>query len=93
VRRALKFFALAVLILLLAALTIAAFLLYREAETSAYQAHRLTKLADELSWEVKSGPNGGLHSPQSGPYDVRLGYSRLPELLHNLVIHGFYVHA
>ena len=92
-RRALKFFALAVLILLLAALTIAAFLLYREAETSAYQAHRLTKLADELSWEVKSGPNGGLHSPQSGPYDVRLGYSRLPELIHNLVIRGFHVHA
>ncbi|MDQ3184911.1 MAG: transglycosylase domain-containing protein, partial [Pseudomonadota bacterium] len=92
-RRALKFFFLAVLILLLAALTIAAFLLYREAETSAYQAHRLAKLADDLTWELKSGPNDGPHSPQSGPYDMRLGYSRLPELIHNLVMHGFHVHA
>lgn len=92
-RRALKLFALAVLILVLAALTIAAFLIYRETETSAYQAHRLAKLADELSWEVKSGPSGDPYFPQSGPYDLRLGYSRLPELLHNLVIHGFHVQA
>lgn len=92
-RRALKFFALAVLILVLAALTIAAFLIYRETETSAYQAHRLAKLADELSWEVKSGPSGDPYFPQSGPYDLRMGYSRLPELLHNLVIHGFHVQA
>ncbi|MGH8761862.1 MAG: transglycosylase domain-containing protein, partial [Nitrosospira sp.] len=92
-RRALKLFALAVLILVLAALTIAAFLIYRETETSAYQAHRLAKLADELSWEVKSGPSGDPYFPQSGPYDLRLGYSRLPELLHNLVMHGFHVQA
>ncbi len=79
--------------LFLAALTIAAIFLYWEAKTSTYQAHRLGKLAVYLSWEVKSGPNGDPHFPQSGPYDVRLGYSRLPELLHNLVIHGFHVHA
>ncbi|MDN5753065.1 MAG: transglycosylase domain-containing protein [Nitrosospira sp.] len=93
VRHIFKFFAFAVLILFLAALTIAAIFLYWEAKTSTYQAHRLTKLADDLSWEVKNGPNGDLHFPQSGPYDVRLGYSRLPELLHNLVINGFHVHA
>ncbi|SCY71915.1 Transglycosylase [Nitrosospira sp. Nl5] len=92
-RRALKFVALVVLILLLTALTIAAFLIYRETETSAYQAHRLAKLADELGWEVKSGPNSDSHFPQSGPYDMRMGYSQLPELIHNLVLHGFHVHA
>lgn len=92
-RRALKLLALVVLILLLVALTIAAFLLYWEAETSTYQARRLGKLADELSWEVKSGPNEDSYFPQSGPYDIRLGYSRLPELIHNLVIQGFQVQA
>ncbi len=92
-RRALKFFVLAILILFLSALAIAAFLLYRETETSEYQAHELAQLANYLSWEVKSGPNGDPYFPQSGPYDVRLGYSRLPELLHNLVMHGFHVHA
>ena len=92
-RRALKFLALAVLILFLAALSIAIFLLYRETETSAYQARELAQLANSLSWEVKSGPSGDPYFPQSGPYDVRLGYSRLPGLLHNLVVNGFYVHA
>ena len=92
-RRALKFFALAVLILFLVALTIAVFLLYRETETSAYQARELAQLANELNWEVKNGPNGDPYFPQAGPYDVRMGYSRLPELLHNLVMHGFHVQA
>jgi membrane peptidoglycan carboxypeptidase len=93
VRRALKFLALTVLILFLVALTIAVFLLYRETETSAYQARELAQLAGQLNWEVKSGPNGEPYFPQAGPYDVRMGYSRLPELLHNLVMHGFHVQA
>ena len=93
IKRTLKFFALAVLILLLIALALAAFFIYRETETSAYQAHHLAKLANDLRWEVKNGPNGGLHLPQAGPYDMRLGYSRLPELLKNLTERGFHVHA
>ena len=92
-RHALKFFALAVLILFFAALAIAVFLLYRETETSAYQARELAQLANHLNWEVKNGPNGDPYFPQAGPYDVRMGYSRLPELLHNLVMHGFHVQA
>ena len=74
-------------------LTIAAFLVYQEAETSAWQARYLARLAKELRWEVKSGPNGDLHLPQAGPYDVRLGYSRLPEVLPRLKQQGFQVTA
>ena len=29
--------------------------MYREVETSTYQASHLSKLADELGWEVKEG--------------------------------------
>ena len=54
-RRALKLFAFAVLILLLIALAITAFLLYREAETSAYQAGYLTWLLEEVHWEMTPG--------------------------------------
>jgi membrane peptidoglycan carboxypeptidase len=79
--------------LLFIALALTAFFIYRETETSAYQARRLAKLAQELRWEVKSGPNGGLHLPQAGPYDMRLGYSRLPEFLQNLADRGYHVHA
>ena len=79
--------------MLLIALAFTAFFIYRETETSTYQAHRLAKLANDLRWEVKSGPNGGLHLSQAGPYDMRLGYSRLPEFLQNLTDRGFHVHA
>ncbi|MBA4142701.1 MAG: transglycosylase domain-containing protein [Nitrosospira sp.] len=92
-RRALKFFALAVLTLLLAALVIAAFLLYREVETSTYQARHLARLADELRWEIESGPNNGPHFSARGPYDIRMGYSRLPDLVQHLAGYGFEVRA
>lgn len=92
-RRALKIFAFSVLILLLAALSFAAFLVYREIETSAYQARRLSQLANELGWEVKSGANNDLILSQAGPYDIRMGYSRLPGLLESLGKHGFQVQA
>jgi membrane peptidoglycan carboxypeptidase len=93
IKTALKPRTLAILFLLLITLTIAAFLIYREAETSAYQAHYLARLAKDLHWEMKSGFNSDLHIPQAGPYDVRLGYSRLPALLPHLVEQGFQVKA
>ncbi|WON73194.1 transglycosylase domain-containing protein [Nitrosospira sp. Is2] len=91
-RRVLKLFAFTVLILLLVALSIAAFLLYREAETSAYQARHLTTLLQDVRWEMQPG-RSDLHLSQAGPYDIRLGYSRLPELLQSLTKHGFEVQA
>jgi membrane peptidoglycan carboxypeptidase len=93
VRRILRFLAFAVLTLLFVALVIAAFLLYREVTTSSYQARQLWNLADDLRWEMKSGPSDQPHFPQAGPYDVRLGYSRLPELLQHLAKYGFEVQA
>jgi membrane peptidoglycan carboxypeptidase len=92
VRRVLKLFAFAVLILFLIALSIAAFLLHREAETSAYQARYLTRLLEDVHWEMKPG-RSDLRPAQAGPYDIRLGYSRLPELLQSLTKHGFEVQA
>lgn len=91
-RRALKLLALSVLFLLLVSSCVAAFLAYREIETSAYQARRLSRLAGELHWEIKEGASEPLLS-QAGPYDLRLGYSRLPELLQHLTNYGFQVHA
>ncbi|HEX8874317.1 MAG TPA: transglycosylase domain-containing protein [Nitrosospira sp.] len=92
-RRILKLFAYGVLVLLLVVAGVAAFLLYREVETSTYQARHLARLAGELRWEVKDGPNDDPLPSQAGPYDMRLGYSRLPDLLQHLDKHGFKVHA
>ncbi|ODT73948.1 MAG: glycosyl transferase family 51 [Nitrosomonadales bacterium SCN 54-20] len=96
VRRAFRFFTPRVLILLFAAFSVAVFLVHREIGTSWYQAWRLSKLAGDLKWEMRSGPDedfARLALSQSGPYDIRLGYSRLPRLLQNLEKHGFEVQA
>jgi membrane peptidoglycan carboxypeptidase len=93
IKRILKLFAITVLVLIFLALALAAFLIYRETETSAYQAEQLAKLARDLHWEIKNGPNGGVQLPQSGPYDLRLGYSRLPEFIQKLNERGFHVRA
>ena len=93
VKRTLKPLPLGVLALLVIASSIAAFLVYREIETSAFQAGYLARLSKDLRWEMKSGVNAGLHIPQAGPYDVRLGYNRLPELLPHLTEQGFQVKA
>ncbi|SFW18329.1 Membrane carboxypeptidase (penicillin-binding protein) [Nitrosovibrio sp. Nv17] len=81
------------LILFVAALMGAAWFLVREAETSEYQARYLAGLSGELGWEMKGGAAGDFHFPQSGPYDLRLGYATLPGLLRNLAAQGFHVHA
>ncbi|HJT52085.1 MAG TPA: hypothetical protein VJ734_09130, partial [Nitrosospira sp.] len=79
-RHSLKIFSPSALILLAAALAVAGVLVYREIETSTYQARRLSGLANGLRWEIKDGPDGGLSLlRQEGPYDLRMGYSRLPE--------------
>ena len=67
-----------------AAFVVFSILAYREAETSAYQARYLSRLAGELRYEVKKGPNASLLIRQAGPYDVRLGYSRLPAMITRL---------
>ena len=64
-----------------------------ETESSAFQARYLSRLAKELDWTVKSGPNPDLNIPQAGPYDERLGYSRLPSMIPRLSGQGFQVSA
>jgi membrane peptidoglycan carboxypeptidase len=95
-RRTLEFLAFSFLILLLVVVGVAIFLIYREVETSAYQAHHLAKLAEDLRWKVEGGaadPADMALLTQAGPYDLRMGYSRLPEMLQNLAKYGFHVSA
>ncbi|MBN9126026.1 MAG: glycosyl transferase family 51, partial [Nitrosospira sp.] len=95
-RRTLEFLALSFLILLLAVAGIVIFLIYLEMGTSAYQAHYLAKLAEDLRCEVEKGaadPAEAALLTQAGPYDIRMGYSRLPEMLRNLTKHGFQISA
>jgi len=60
-----------------------------EAYYSELQARLFSGIAQRISFRVEPGINQGLWLPQSGPYDVRLGYSRLKETLPYLVSSGY----
>lgn len=57
---------------------------YYETQTSFLQAKYLSRYADGLQYHVEQGENASLIFPQKGPFDNRLGYSRIPEILATL---------
>ncbi|MBU1395534.1 MAG: transglycosylase domain-containing protein [Gammaproteobacteria bacterium] len=69
------------ILLLLAGL---AGLLVWELLSSALEAKYLTKTAQKMTWQVRPGPAERIRYPGEGPYDVRLGYSKLPDYLARL---------
>lgn len=70
-----------VILLLLAAM---AGLLAWELLSSALEAKYLTRTAQKMTWQVRPGPSDRIRYPGRGPYDVRLGYSKLPDYLARL---------
>lgn len=93
IKRAFRRASIAVLILASLALVILGILFFRETESSTFQADYLSRLAKDLRWTVKSGPNPALSIAQAGPYDERLGYSQLPAMIPRLAGQGFQVSA
>jgi membrane peptidoglycan carboxypeptidase len=55
-----------------------------EARTSGFQARMLSSLAEAASYDVGAGKNPDIVFPAAGPYNRRLGYTRLPEMIHRL---------
>ncbi len=74
--RTLKF---KVFLVFLIVLAIAAGLVAGEMHTSHFQAEYFSKIASKLTYKVAQGPSKAIRFPKTGPYDERLGYSRLPE--------------
>lgn len=62
-----------------------------EMHTSKLQARRISRYAASLSYSLRAGPSDSIVFPGSGPYDQRLGYSRLPQLLDRLRSRGMEV--
>jgi membrane peptidoglycan carboxypeptidase len=78
---------------LLLLLTLCVYLLYRELETSELQARFFAKLSGEASFVLESGASSQIRFPASGPYDERLGYSRLPLIFEKLTTNGYLMAA
>jgi len=62
-----------------------------EMRTSAVQALVLSQAARVLTYRVAPGPSPSVTYPQTGPYDVRLGYTRLPDFVDRLEAGGYRV--
>ncbi|MDR7149267.1 membrane peptidoglycan carboxypeptidase [Hydrogenophaga palleronii] len=70
---------------------LAVVLLSHEAHTSRWQAWALQRYAAPLGFEVAPGPSEHIRFPKHGPFDERLGYTRIPAFLTSLQARGFEV--
>jgi membrane peptidoglycan carboxypeptidase len=70
---------------------IAAYLAWQEMRNSHWQAKYLTKIAQESTFTVEDGPNPTPWFPSYGPYDSRLGYTRINAIAENLTRNGYSV--
>lgn len=80
----------AVCLVVVAALVLAVRHEFRE---STLQAHFFSTLAAKMRWQVEPGANPAAWFPPAAPYDQRLGYSRLPDMLSRLREAGYTVRA
>ena len=62
-----------------------------ELRTSALQAWLLPRYTARIQYEVADGPSKSIAFPRSGPFDDRLGYSRIGEFQSRLQARGFEV--
>ena len=70
--------------LLVLLLTALALFIRWEMRHSVLQARYLSAWARQLGFTLEPGPASGNRYPQAGPYDERLGYTRLPTHLQRL---------
>ena len=73
----------------LACLLLLAILGFAETRTSWLQSRWFSRLARGATYQVLVGPNPDARFPGHGPYDERLGYTRLPEMLGRADSAGF----
>jgi membrane peptidoglycan carboxypeptidase len=79
------------LIILFGLLAVAALLVNNELRSSQWQARYLSELGRELTFRLEPGPSPSIRFPQSGPYDERLGYSKIPAFTQFLTAHDYQI--
>ena len=67
--------------------------IYYEMEHSMLQARFISSMAQEMRYQVEPGQasEDEIHYPGSGPFDVRMGYTALPEFLTTLHDKGYII--
>ena len=64
-----------------------------ELVSSALEAKYLAKTAQKMTWQMQPGPSKRILYPGQGPYDIRLGYTKLPGYLERLEKAGWQIDA
>ncbi|NMM10629.1 MAG: penicillin-binding protein [Polaromonas sp.] len=72
-------------------LVLLAFLVNAEFRSSRWQARYLSRLGRELTFQPEVGPSPSIRFPKSGPYDERLGYSKIPAFTQFLSAHDYLI--
>ncbi|WP_299708420.1 transglycosylase domain-containing protein [uncultured Pontibacter sp.] len=62
-----------------------------EARTSRLQARELSRFAATLTYQVEPGASDAIIYPKHGPFDTRLGYAQLPQLIDRAQARGMEV--
>ena len=79
------------LLILLIIASVAGLLAVREMHSSEYQAQYFSNIGKGLNFKVGKGSSPAIRFPKFGPYDERLGYSKIPEYAKLLTAHDFVV--
>ncbi|MBI2381240.1 MAG: penicillin-binding protein [Gammaproteobacteria bacterium] len=79
-------------ILLLLTASISA-LVYQEVRSSRLQSWWLSRYADQLGYSLQAGGSPAIHYPRQGPFDRRMGYAYLPDMLPRLSARGYGISA
>lgn len=79
-----KLYRLALLFIGMSAGYLAYLLIADELQTSRLQARFMTNFVSGLKFTVEPGPSQAIRFPQTGPFDQRRGYTRIPEFVSRL---------
>ena len=64
-------------------------LIRMEVKTSRLQAYYLSAISQQLGFSLNKGPSTSIRYPEYGPYDQRLGYTLIPEVIKRLEKTGY----
>jgi membrane peptidoglycan carboxypeptidase len=81
------------LVLFLTLVLIVGRIVQLEITTSRLQARYLSDLDRDVTFTMGDGASSSIRFPQGGPYDIRLGYAKLPEIQRRLAQYGYTVTA
>jgi len=70
-------------------LIVAGFLVANEIKTSRWQASYLADFATGLDYRLVDGTSDAIRYPVHGPFDQRMGYTELPQIIERLNARGF----